>query len=54
MDEKHVQTTIKQVDAVSFALGVFLTMLFEYIVLSKPEYLAPFTYCLMPILFINR
>jgi len=54
MDDKHVQTMVKQVDAISFALGVFLTMLVEYIVLVKPEYLAPFTYILMPLLFIHR
>ena len=54
MEDKHVQTMVKQVDAVSFALGVFLTMLVEYIVLAKPQYLAPFSYCLMPTLFIHR
>lgn len=54
MDDKEVQTMVKQVDAFSFAMGVFLTMLVEYIVLSKPEYLAPFAYCLMPTLFIHR
>ena len=54
MEDKHVQTMVKQVDAVEFALGVLLTMLVEYIVLAKPEYLAPFSYCLMPTLFIHR
>jgi len=54
MDEKAVQTMVKQVDALSFAMGVFLTMLVEYIVLVKPQYLAPFAYWLMPTLFIHR
>ena len=31
-----------------------LYMLVEYLALSKPEYLAPFTYSLMPILLIHR
>jgi len=54
MDDKNVQTIIKEVDAWAFAMGVFLTMLVEYLALSKPEYLAPFTYSLMPILLIHR
>jgi hypothetical protein len=54
MDDKNVQTIIKEVDAWAFAMGVFLTMLVEYLALSKPEYLAPFTYSLMPVLLIHR
>ena len=54
MDDKHVQTMVKQVDAIEFALGVILTMFVEYLVLARPEYLATFTYILMPLLFIHR
>jgi len=54
MDDKHVQTMVKQVDAIEFALGVILTMFVEYLVLARPEYLAPFTYIVMPLLFIHR
>ena len=54
MDDKHVQTMVKQVDALSFAMGVFFILLLEYIVLAKPEYLATFTYCVMPTLYVYR
>ncbi len=54
MDDVQVQTKLKQVDAVSFALGVVLTMLVEYIVLAKPEYFTKFLLCFMPPLIVHR
>lgn len=54
MDDVHVQTKLKQVDAFSFALGVILTLWTEYIVLAKPEYFPIFLWCLMPTLLVHR
>ena len=54
MDDRQVQTKIKQVDAFSFAIGVVLTLVLEYIILAKPQYFPLAFYCLMPPLFIHR
>ena len=54
MDEHQVQTKIKQVDAFSFALGVVLTLVLEYIVLAKPHLFPLAFYCLMPPLIFHR
>ena len=54
MDDVHVQTKLKQVDAFSFALGVMLTLFVEFIVLARPEYYPMLMYFLMPLLLILR
>lgn len=54
MDDHQVQTKLKQVDAFSFAFGVVLTLLMEYIILAKPQYFPWAFYCLMPPLIFHR
>ena len=54
MDDAHVQTKLKQVDAFSFALGVMLTLFGEFMVLSKPQYFPMWTWSIMVPLFIHR
>ena len=54
MDDRQVQTKIKQVDAFSFAIGVVLTLVLEYIILAKPQHFPLAFYCLMPPLLIHR
>ena len=54
MDDAHVQTKLKQVDAMSFGLGVMVTLIGEYFVLAKPQYFPIFTWFLMVPLFAHR
>ena len=54
MGESNEQSKIKQVDSISFALGVALIMSVEYIVLVQPQFFIILFYCLMGFLIVYR
>jgi hypothetical protein len=54
MTDVHVQTKLKQVDALSFTIGVVVTYIVQYIILMQPQLFPLLFYTLMAPLMIHR